>query len=233
MSSDARGLALSDTAPLPRGRHNLSLAEVRSSQRARLLAAMLECVGEQGYAATTVPQVVARARVSRNAFYELFEDKLDCFLALSDELAAEVLAQLIGSGADDWLTALRAGLRRYLEWWQERPVYTRAYLLELPAAGPRAMEQRDRQYARFVEMFEALAAWARAEQPELAPLPALHARVIVFSVTEIIAEHVRTGRGDELMPLEEDLLRLIVLLLADEATAARRSAPPAAPTPSR
>ena len=219
MSSETAGLALEDSLPLPRGRHNLSLAEVRQSQRQRLLAAMLACVGEHGYAATNVPQVVARARVSRNAFYELFEDKIDCFLALSDELAAEVLAQLLGTGASDWLSALRDGLRRYLEWWQARPVYTRAYLLELPAAGPRAAAQRDRQYARFVEMFEALGAWARHEQPELPPLAPLNARVIVLSVTEIVAAEVRAGRGGRLTDRYDELLRLIVLLLADEPTA--------------
>jgi hypothetical protein len=81
------------------------------------------------------------------------------------------------------------------------------------------MEQRDRQYERFIEMFEALAAWARREQPELPPLAPLNARVIVFSVTELVAEHVRTGHGGELSALYGDLLELIVLLLADEATA--------------
>lgn len=199
--------------------------EVRSSQRKRLLAAMLECVGERGYAATTVPQVVARARVSRNAFYELFEDKLDCFLALSDELANEILQQLVGTEERDWISALQAGLERYLLWWQERPAWTRTYLLELPAAGPRALEQRDRQYARFIEMFTALAGWARQDQPELPPLRGLNLRVIVFSVTELVAEHVRQGRARELVALQDELMFLIVLLLADESTARRVSRP--------
>jgi AcrR family transcriptional regulator len=222
MSSDRpEELLLEDAPVLPRGRHNLSTAEVRSSQRARLLAAMLELVGERGYAATTVPDVVARARVSRNAFYDLFEDKLDCFLALADELAEQVLAQLVDTGAADWVSALRAGLRRYLSWWQQRPVWTRAYLVELPAAGPRALEQRDRQYARFIAMFEALAAWARREQPSLPPLRAVHARMIVLVVTELVAERVRHGDTAKLMELEPDVLYLIVLLLADEPTARR------------
>lgn len=223
MSSDSWRLALDEAPALPRGRHNLSLAEVRSSQRERLLAAMLELVGQQGYAATTVPQVVARARVSRNAFYELFEDKLDCFLVLSDELADEILQQLIDTDAPDWVSALRAGLRHYLDWWQERPVWTRAYLVELPAAGPRAVEQRDRQYARFIELFEALATWARREQPELAPLRPLNARIIVLGVTELLADHVRRGRGSQLSELEQDLMFWIVLMLADEATAVQLS----------
>lgn len=182
---------------------------------------MLELVGQEGYAATTVPQVVARARVSRNAFYELFEDKLDCFLALADELADEILGQLLDTDVADWVSALRVGLRRYLNWWQDRPVWTRAYLLELPAAGPRAVEQRDRQYARFIEMFEALAAQARREQPTLPQLRLLNTRMIVLGVTELLVEQVRQGRTDRLTDLESELLYLVVLLLADEATARR------------
>ena len=54
--------------PLPRGRHKLGAEAVRASQRERLIRAMLETVAERGYEATTVPEVVARARVSRNAF---------------------------------------------------------------------------------------------------------------------------------------------------------------------
>ena len=87
-------------APLPRGRHNLPLSVVRASQRERLLHAMLECVADRGYEATTVPGVVAAAKVSRNAFYALFADKADCFLALCDELAGEVLESMLESSPE-------------------------------------------------------------------------------------------------------------------------------------
>lgn len=182
---------------------------------------MLECVGEAGYGATTVPQVVARARVSQNAFYELFDDKLDCFLALADEMAEEILRQLntFGTSGGDWLDALRRGTRRYLEWWQEHPAWTRAYLVELPSAGPRAVAHRQRQYGRFHEMFRAMAEWARASHPDLPPLWPLAPEVIVHAITELVADRVRAGRADALMELEADIVYLIVLLLADEATA--------------
>ena len=108
--------------PLPRGRHSLSAEEVRASQRERLLASMLQCVGEEGYAATTVPKVVATARVSRNGFYALFEDKVDCFLALCDEMAADFLKELYAFGAEpDWRVALDEGMRVYLRFWQAAP----------------------------------------------------------------------------------------------------------------
>jgi AcrR family transcriptional regulator len=202
--------------PLPRGRHKIPPHLVRASQRERLLQAMLANVAERGYEATTVPLVVATARVSRNAFYELFDDKIDCFLALCDELAGEMLDQLLGlAGADDWRAALRSGMALYLRWWQEHPEFSRTYLVELPAAGPRAIAQRDRQYARFREMFEALGGWARTQEPELPPLSPLVPRLLVVSTTELVAEEVRAGRTHRLTELEDELVAVFVKLLAE------------------
>ena len=45
--------------PLPRGRHKLARPAVRSSQRERLLRAVVECVAHHGFDSTTVPMVVA------------------------------------------------------------------------------------------------------------------------------------------------------------------------------
>src|SRR5690242_15400907 len=116
--------------PLPRGRHKLPREAVRASQRERLLRAMAELVGEQGYQATTVPQVVAAARVSRNTFYGFFTDKTECFIALCEQVGTELHAELAAFADEpDWLTALRRGLEAYLRWWQQRPAFTRAYLV--------------------------------------------------------------------------------------------------------
>ncbi|MGH2727631.1 MAG: TetR/AcrR family transcriptional regulator [Actinomycetota bacterium] len=213
---------LSEFEPLPRGRHRLSPEEVRASQRERLLRAMLECVSRDGYADTTVPEVVAAARVSRNAFYELFADKTECFLALCDELANELLGELFRQeAAPDWIEALRSGLSVYLRWWQDRPEFGRTYLVELPSAGAKAVEQRTRQYASFRVIFEQLGSRARKEQPGLPPLSPLAPRLLVVATTELIAEEVRAGRGGRLVALHDELLPMMVKLLADDETAER------------
>src|SRR3954469_22084641 len=177
---------------------------------------MLDSVAEHGYEATTVPEVVAAARVSRNAFYALFGDKLDCFLALCDEAATEMLDALLAQRdqADDLVDALRTGAGLYLRWWQDHPTFSRAYFVALPTAGPRAIEQRDRQYARFREMFEALGAWARAQDHDLPPLDPLVPRLLVVATTELVAEEVRAGRIDRLPELEDQLVAVMVRLLA-------------------
>jgi AcrR family transcriptional regulator len=208
--------------PLPRGRHKLSREQVQASQRSRLIAAMLDQVDERGYEGTTVADVVAAAKVSRNAFYELFDDRQDCFIAACDELQRGLLATLYEQADQPtWLEALSRGLDLYLDFWTARPGFAVVYVVEFPTAGRRALEQRDRAFENFGLMFEALAARARAEQPELEPLPALTSRILVTAITELVGQEVRAGRGDDIAALRPGLLRFIVTMLADEATARR------------
>jgi AcrR family transcriptional regulator len=207
--------------PLPRGRHKLSSEEVRQSQRERLLRAMIEVVGEKGFAATTVTDVVGAARASRNAFYDHFADKEDCFIVACDESAEELLAQLVAFDAEErWVDALRRGMGLYLRWWAQRPRWARAYFVALPTAGERALEQRERVYRGFEAMFRGLAQRARDEQPELPPLLPLVPQLLVSSITELVGSEVRAGRTEELEQLEPELMRVTVKLLADEATSA-------------
>lgn len=213
--------------PLPRGRHKLSREEVQASQRSRLIAAMLDQVDERGYEGTTVADVVAAAKVSRNAFYELFDDRQDCFIAACDELQRGLLATLYEqAGEPSWLEALSRGLDLYLEFWTARPGFAVVYVVEFPTAGRRALEQRDRAFENFALMFEALAARARVEQPDLPPLAPLAPRILVTAITELIGQEVRAGRGDDLGAVRAGLFQFIVTMLADEATARRAVAAP-------
>ncbi len=208
--------------PLPRGRHKLGREVVRSSQHQRLLRAVVECVAENGFEATTVPLIVGTARVSGNTFYKFFTDKTDCFLAACDEIAGELFTELASViDEPDWSAAVRRGTGMYLRWWQERPAFARAYLLAIPAAGERAYEQREGVYSMFRAMFQALAERARAAQPELPPLSPIATRVLVLALTELVTEEVRAGRIEQLHELEDEIAQLAIRLLADDATAAR------------
>jgi AcrR family transcriptional regulator len=201
----------------------VSRKAVRASQRERLLQGMLQCVANHGYAATTVQKVAALARVSPNSFYTFFTDKTDCFLALCDDLAETLLGELIavGMAESEWLEAARKGVRVYLDWWRDRPEITRAYCVELAAAGQPAFEQRHRIYERYEETFLALAARARVEQPSLPPVSRIAVRVLIAGLTELVGEEVRAERLDRIRELEPEVVRLLVRTLADDATAER------------
>lgn len=203
--------------PLPRGRHGFDPDALRATRRARLLEAMMRAVAKRGYAATTVPEVVAAARVSRNAFYEFFEDKEACFLALCDEKARELLRiALVFAGEEDWRAALRGGVQGYLRWWQENPEFARTYFVEMPVAGARAAAQRRKAYDTFEAMFAQLAQRMRGSKPRKSPLPTAAPRMAVLAVTEFIADEVRAGRTHLLSRRDDDLLYLIARLLGGD-----------------
>lgn len=211
--------------PLPRGRHKLPKEEVRASQRERLLRAMGELVGEHGYETTTVPKVIAAARVSSNTFYSFFSDKTDCFIALCEQLGDELLEALIAAPAkppttaEEGLAAIDAGIRVYLSWWRDRPGLARAYFVELPTAGRRAMEERERQYRRFEAVHRAIAERARTIEPDAPPLRDVDVTASVILATELAAREVREGRVASIDELEDDLRYLLLRLLVGERAA--------------
>ena len=55
---------------------------------------MAEAVTERGYANVTVADVIKRAGVSRETFYEQFANKEDCFMAAYDTIVVVLLKAL-------------------------------------------------------------------------------------------------------------------------------------------
>jgi len=183
---------------------------------------MVEVVGEVGYEATTVPKVVAVARVSTNAFYSFFDDKAACFIEICEQAGNELFGEFAKyATAPDWLTALEHSIGMYLRWWQDRAALTRAYLIDFPAVGRRANEERDRQHERFKTVLRYSAAWARRADPDLPPISELALDAAVSVPTELVAREVRAGRLERLGELEDDLLDVEIKLLADDATAGK------------
>ncbi|MGN6694127.1 MAG: TetR/AcrR family transcriptional regulator [Aquihabitans sp.] len=160
---------MSDAAPtrLPRGRHGLSREEVADDQRRRIMAAMAEVMAEQGYAGTSVADVIGRAGVSRETYYQQFRSKLACFLDAFDAASAELFAPIAARVADateaaaplgpaDRLEAFDVLFGAYLEGITSHPELARVFLIEVYAAGPEAMERRTRLQAIITDGVAAL-----------------------------------------------------------------------------
>jgi AcrR family transcriptional regulator/DNA-binding MarR family transcriptional regulator len=119
---------------------------VSAIQRSRLLAAMVEVAGERGAAHASVAHVVARAGISRRTFYELFEDRDDCFLAAFEHALArarEVVLPAYASGRT-WRERIRAGLTALLCFFDEEPSLGAVLVVDALNAGPRVYERRER-----------------------------------------------------------------------------------------
>ncbi|MFD0855920.1 TetR/AcrR family transcriptional regulator, partial [Actinomadura adrarensis] len=135
---------------LPRGRHALAREEVQRIQRGRLCAAMAEVMAEKGYVGTSVADVLKQAGVSRQSFYELFDSKLDCFMA-TFECAGEIMLERLTGAVDkaapttsDPMALLERAIAAYLQALSDELPYARLFLVEVCAAGPEAIRRRAR-----------------------------------------------------------------------------------------
>ena len=129
---------------LPRGRHGLSRAEVESVQRERIFHGMAQAMAERGYVGTPVAEIIRRAGVSRETFYQQFDSKQDCFLA-----AYEWATDVLRDGFAEGLAAVGTPLDRfadllesYLDALADDPGRSRLFLVEAWAAGPEVMRRR-------------------------------------------------------------------------------------------
>ena len=194
--------------------------------RARLLIGMAESVAEKGYVAVTIADVVRHAKVSRRTFYEHFRDKEECFLAAYEGAATLILdtiARAAAAAPPQERTA--AALDAYLDGMVQEPALTRVFLVEILAAGPRALALRRRVHERFAEQQRALVEELRRARPELAELSPAMSLAAVAAVNELVLvaldEDAEVGVGD-LRTTALELLRAVVV----GRHAGRRSAGP-------
>ena len=199
---------------LPRGTHGLDRDVVEASQRTRLLEAVGRAVAERGYAAATIDDVVRRAGVSKKTFYDHFADKEGCFLAAYEAASEELLERVREAHAteDDWLERTRAGIRAYLRWLAGDPALARVFLIEVAAAGPRALECREALRDRYAELI-------RARRSSDLPSEIFHA--VVAAVDDVVVRHIRESGAEDLPSLEPVLVYLQVALLAGPQVAAK------------
>lgn len=223
MPEALQGGSLADTHEgkpgLPRGRSRLPTPAVQASQRDRLLRAVIAEAAEAGYPAVTVAGIVRRAKVSRAAFYVHFADKEDCFLAATHE-GGQLLADRVLGGtralAPDAPAEelLRAACRAFLGFLTDEPAFARVFHIDMPAAGPRAVERLDAAGTRFAQMTARWHRKARARHPEWPAVPPEAYLALTGATAELVRFRVRAAQTHALPDLEDTLVALHLAVLA-------------------
>jgi AcrR family transcriptional regulator len=195
---------------LPSGRHGLQRSFVATNQRERILAAVAQSAAELGYAKMSVEAIIARAGVSRRTFYEHFRNKEDAFLSAYDAVVHRQARHLRRAYLHETTARerLRAGIRAYLQLTAGDPDCARMCIVEVLAAGPRALARRDQAMRMFAEIIE-------DNIRELIPRcrrAALTGETIVGGIHEVVFSRILTGRIDELPGLADDLLATLLML---------------------
>lgn len=94
------------TTPVPAGRRirGLDAEQRRAQRREQLLTAAFGLFAQDGYVNTSIEQICQTAYVGNKAFYELFDSKEDCYLALLNDIGDRIKAQVaeaLGSSASE------------------------------------------------------------------------------------------------------------------------------------
>ncbi|WP_320670020.1 TetR/AcrR family transcriptional regulator [Patulibacter defluvii] len=197
---------------LPRGRHGLSREEVVRSQRDRILLAMAEAMAENGYVGTSVAQIIRRAGVSRETFYEQFSSKEDCFTGAYARAVELLLGRIGGAGvltppADGAPEPSRrqrvdALLRAYLDALASEPAFARLFLIEVYAVGRGAIARRIEQQATFVELVVQVLGARTAEQR-------FACEALVAAISSMVTARLALDDLDGLRELHGPLLELL------------------------
>jgi AcrR family transcriptional regulator len=172
-----------------------------------MLAAVAAATAEKGFARVTVADVIKRAGVSRETFYEQFNDKEDCFLAALDagvEGLLEVLAAALALPAATPLERLRHLLDAYLESLAAEPVVAKSYLIDAYGAGAQATRRRIELQGRFVEVVAGVLGVSTSRQSD----DLFACEALVAAISSLVTARVGEGRAAELSRLREPLLAL-------------------------
>lgn len=117
----------------------------------RIYAAAVVEIAKRGYQAATIEGIATRAGASAHTFYNHFDSKHDALLAAYDAGIAQAYAftQPAVTHAIDWPHGFRAALQAMFSFLAGDPAWTRAMVLEAPAAGPVLLERIDEGIDRF------------------------------------------------------------------------------------
>jgi AcrR family transcriptional regulator/DNA-binding MarR family transcriptional regulator len=216
---------------------------VTEVQRARILSAAARVVEELGYDGMSVARITARAGVSRRTFYDQFDGREDCFLALFDQAVARAggIAQeaMIAAGRKGWREHVRSGLGALLLLFDDEPAVGSLLIVETLGAGPRVLERRASvldSLKRIVDEGRNEAKWGEGSSPLTAEgvvgavFSVIHARLLEQRERAVTRSANASSRGNgrqgSLTGLLNPLMGMIVLPYLGRTAAVKELARP-------
>lgn len=210
----------------PPGRQLLSREFVAQHQRARIISALTEEIADKGYRGVTVADIVRRARIARNTFYENFSSKEECFLAAYDFAVEEALRRVVEAttAVEGWPARVNVGLGAFLRYVASEPALAHACIVEVLAAGPAAIERYERSIQTFVPLFR----MGRKLSTHGDQLPATLEETIAGGIFWITYQRIIMGQAKQLEELRPELTEFsLTPYLGPEAAKRAAAATPA------
>ncbi|MFD2470074.1 TetR/AcrR family transcriptional regulator [Amycolatopsis silviterrae] len=190
-----------------------TLAEPPGAYRSRFTRALESLLAEKRFQKVTIGDLVGRAHTSRRGFYEHFDSKEACLLALLAEAAESGAAQV--SAAVDrtapWQTQIRQLVTAWIAVVDARPAVMLSRIRDLPLVDTSADDDAYRTVVR------AVSAGSEFQASGGTPLTRIRALILVGGLEKLAEDAIRSGR--ELSAHTEEAVRATLLLTqADTAS---------------
>jgi AcrR family transcriptional regulator len=186
-----------------------------------MLSAGLHLFGTDGYRASTIEGLCARASVSTRNFYEEFGSLEALLIALHDELNDRALRAVVAALASvdpaDILARVQTGTRAYLEVMTSDRRWAQIALVESVGVSAAAEAHRRAAIDRFVELIEAEA--SRLAEAGMIERRDYHLTAVALAgaLNGLINTWTANRDWSKLVPtIAEEATRLIMLALAGE-----------------
>jgi AcrR family transcriptional regulator len=192
------------------GHHGLSRSEVESSQRGRIVEAMIRLVGSRPFHEIGVADLVTAAGVSRKTFYQQFHNKEEVFAEAYDQALGGLLALMrdaaeTSRGRRDRLAVRVTTLLTLLA---RDEAIGRVCFVEVAAAGPLALDRRRHGTAALAS------ALLGFDDGGDVPITALAA---AGGLSEVIHHEIVASRSARLVALAPDMVDTVLAPIWAEA----------------
>ncbi|VEG57815.1 TetR family transcriptional regulator [Mycolicibacterium aurum] len=163
--------------------------------RQRLLDALEASIAEDGYAKSTVAGIVRRARTSRRTFYEHFDSREACFVALLADANADQVRQ-ISEAVDPsapWQKQVRQAIEAWISSGESRPALMLSWIRDVPSLGAVARELQRDAMENFIDMVGTLGATDEFRAAGVGPVSRRRIIMLLGGLRELTAITVEEG----------------------------------------
>jgi len=185
--------------------------DARAERRRRRIAdAAIALFAGRGYNITSVEDIVARAKVSKSAFYEFFASKEECFRELLEQEGGALIHDVLADAASgrNHHERLRRGITRFVLSCFERSAVARVMIVESVGLSAGVDLVRQELQGRFADAVAEEVRHAMLHDPFYADKdPTVFGRAVVGAVSDAVG-YFLTHLGVDAESRAESLCRI-------------------------
>jgi AcrR family transcriptional regulator len=189
-----------------------------SEHRYRLLEGMANALATNGYAATTIADIVQAASVSRRTFYEHFSTKSECLIALYESASLRALNVLRDAidPAQAWQAQAEQAMTAYLTCLSQNPLLTRTLFIEILGLGLEGLTARRRVNRQMANFMLLVVNPGRSSHAPKRILSEDMAMAVVGGINELILQAIEQDRVGHLEDLAGPAIELLFSVIRSD-----------------